>query len=385
MSKFTDIGQSNQRVCFVVCLLFALLATSISLSIATYAGWQRGGLAVERVMNVTLGGISVLCVHLLPVGFSLLRVPTRICAVALWGVSVFVVLYGQITFFLVSNQHAGDLRASTSTVAIVPHETGSPGRALTEIAQDVAKVSGDLAIANARHCTNECPTSLKVRRTILAAKLAALDTEAGEAKRRENAEDRRNEQIDRNETLRATLRADPVALAVASRLGTTEHGVELTLAVACAVVLEGAAPIGWLFVLVASSRAAVASKCGLVKSDRAGDQETNVSSREFAAPEREAVAVGQAATASERAGSPATSEDDSQLKKIHEAVMAGQLNPKQLEIRKFLRCGQRKAGRLNRQYAARFGSIRSQADSIGSIIDETLSRARMPQEGVPLA
>lgn len=100
------------------------------------------------------------------------------------------------------------------------------------------------------------------------------------------------------------------------------------LAVACAVVLEGAAIVGWLLV--------------------------------SAAPEREAVTPGRAVIVSESVGSLVTSEDDLLLKKIHEAVETGQLKPRQEGIRKFLRCRQPKAGSLNRQYLARFGSMRSQ-------------------------
>lgn len=359
----------NFQTLHVVALTLAILTTSTSLGIATYAGWQRGGPLVEHMMNVALGGVAVLYVHLLPMGGRMLRVPARICAVAMWCVSVVVVLYGQVSFFVVSHQHAGNQRASTVLVTVVPHGTGlPPGRTLTDIAQNVAKVSGDLASVNARHCAGECPT-LKVRRSILAAQLAALNTEAGEAKRREAEEDRRNEQADRNEALRATLRADPVVSPVASWLGTTERGLELMLALACAVVLEGAAIIGWLLVSVASGRAAAATDCGLVKQGRAGGRETIASSRETAAPEREAVAPGRAVTVGESVGSLVTSEDDLLLKKIHEAVVTGQLKPTQEAIRKLLRCRQPKAGSLNRQYIARFGSMHSQGGHIENIIE----------------
>lgn len=200
----------------VVALVLAILTTSTSLGIATYGGWQRGGLLVERLMSVALGSVAVLYVHMFPTAFRTLHVPARICAIAMWCVSVAVVLYGQVAFFMVSHQHAGSQRAST--VQVTDAQYGPPlpqGRMLTNIALDVAKVSADLASANARHCEGECPT-LKVRKAILIANLRALNTEAAEAKRREVAEDRRNEQVDRNEALRASLRADPVASAVAS-------------------------------------------------------------------------------------------------------------------------------------------------------------------------
>jgi hypothetical protein len=352
----------NYQTQYVVVLGLAILATSASLGIAAYAGWQRGGLLVERAMIVTLGGVAVLYAHLFPMGWRLLRVPARICALAIWCFSVAVVLYGQVAFFMVSHQHAGSQRASTVPVTVVPSGTIlPPSRTLTEIAQDVAKVNADLANANARRCAGNCP-ALKVRRTILAAQLAALDTETGEAKRREAEEDRRNEQADRHEALRAALRVDPVASSVAPLLGTTDSGLELMLAVACAVVLEGAAIVGWLLVSVASCRVAVVSDRGPVKSDRAGSREALASGREDAAPKSEAVAPDRAVTAGESAGSPVTSEDNFLLQKIHTAVVCGELKPTQEAIRKFLRCGQPKAGSLNRQY--RFGSMHGQGHCI---------------------
>lgn len=358
------IGATSQPENFhaqlVVALVLAILTTSTSLGIATYAGWQRGGLPMERLMSVALGSVAVLYVHLFPMAGRTLPVAARICASAMWCVSVVVVLYGQVAFFMISHQHAGNQRASTVLVSVAPLPQG---RTLTNIAQDVAKVSTSLASANARHCEGECST-LKVRRTILMAQLTALNTEAGEAKRREVAEDRRNEQVDRNEALRATLRLDPVASAVATWLGTTESGFELMLAVASAVVLEGAAIVGWLLVSVASGRAAVVSDSGLVTVDSAGCRETIASSCVETVPELGAVAPGPAAAGVESASSRPSTEDELLLNKIHEAVMTGQLKPTQEAIRKHLSCGQPKAGNLNRQYVVRFGNMRSQGDNV---------------------
>ncbi|MBO7882018.1 hypothetical protein [Burkholderia pseudomallei] len=344
----------------------AMLPTAASVGIATYAGWHRGGSLVERTMNIALGTVAVLYVHLLPMGCRALRGYARISAGALWSVSLAVVLYGQVSFFMVSQQHAGELRAETVSVAI-PLRVGMPsGRSLTEIAQDAAKVRADLADAETRRCISDCP-GLKVRRTTLAAKLAALDTEADEAKRREAEEDRRNELVDRNEELRATLRADPVAFQVASMLGTTEGRFELGLGVACAVVLEGAGVIGWLLVWVASghagSREAIASGRDVSAPDRpvvAPERDFTTGDRTTQMGDHEGVALGRAALSTEEsADSPVGSEDELLLKKIHQAVVTGQLRPTQESIRKFLRCGQPKAGSLNRRYVARFGNTRN--------------------------
>lgn len=343
----------------------ALLATAVSVGIAMYAGWHRGGLLVERTMNIALGTVAVLYVHLLPMGCRALRGYARISASALWSVSLAVVLYGQVSFFMVSQQHAGDQRAEVVPLAI-PLGVGMPlGRSLTDIARDASKVRADLAYAEMRRCVADCP-GLKVRRMTLAAQLAALGTEADEAKRREAEEDRRSERADRNEALRATLRVDPVASQVASMLGTTEGRFELGLGVACAVVLEGAGIIGWLLVRVASRHAGGREAIASGRDASASERQVVAIGRDFTTGDRttqvgdqEDVASGLEAPTMESTDSPVTSEDDLLLKKIHQAVATGQLKPTQESIRKFLRCGQPKAGSLNRQYVARFGNARN--------------------------
>ncbi|WP_155836847.1 hypothetical protein [Paraburkholderia mimosarum] len=355
----------------VLAVLGATAATAVSLGIATYAGWLRGGLPVERAMNIALGAVAVLYVHLLPVGWRSLRVPARVCACVLWGIALVVVLYAQLTCFMVSQRHAGEKRAALAPVIVTPASpVRPPGRTLTDIARDVAQVSADLARADARRCIGDCP-SLKVRQTSLAAQLAALRTEADEAKRREAEQDRLHDQADRNEAMRAMLSADPVASQVAPWLGTTEGGLDMLMAFACAVVLEGAAIIGWLMVSVAPDR--VVSRAP-VASDRAA-----------LAPEPEAVAPTNGIPASDSPGrtnecppvastvapvseaygesSAVVSEDDQLLEKIRDAVVTGHLKPTQDAIRKFLRCGQPKAGNLNRLYLARFGTTQDQVQA----------------------
>ena len=56
-------------------------------------------------------------------------------------------------------------------------------------------------------------------------------------------------------------------------------------------------------------------------------------------------------------------EDDLLLDKIRDAVVTGHLKPTQEAIRKFLRCGQPKAGNLNRLYLARFGTTQDQVQA----------------------
>lgn len=340
-----------------------VLATAVSLGVATYAGWHRGGLPIERAMNIALGGVAVLLVHLLPVWWGTFGRLSRAGAFGLWCVGLVVVLYGQVAFIMLSQQHAGVQRASA--VPVVPQfvPTMPPGRALTSIAQDIARVETELARREARRCDGDC-AALRARRTILMARLAALNAEVGDAKRREAEEDRRNEQIGRNEALRATLRADPVASTVAYWLGTTDARLELVLGVACAVVLEGAAIIGWLLVSRTSGRAGSRETVASERETVAGLSDTATAPRSAQALDDATVAPERAATGEVSAGAPHACEDDLLLERIHKAVMAGQLKPTQTAIRRFLRCGQPKAGHLNRQYLARYGGERSNVEDI---------------------
>ncbi len=56
---------------------------------------------------------------------------------------------------------------------------------------------------------------------------------------------------------------------------------------------------------------------------------------------------------------PTISADERLLEKIHDAVVAGTLDPTQDSVRKLLRCRQPKAGRLNRPYQERFGGVQN--------------------------
>lgn len=336
-------------------MALAMTATLVSLGMAMLSGWQSSGLFAERGIRVALVGVAVLFVHWLPMGWSALRGTTRVAAIALWTVATTVVLYGQVTFFMVSQRHAADLRAAAVPVPVeLTHTHLPPGRSRTEIAKATAKVRTELVRAQTTQCIADCQ-ALMVRRARLAAEITALNAEADEAQRRQTIEDRRHAQAERTNELRAMERADPVAFPVASWLGVSEQRVELTIGLAYAVVLEGAAVVGWLLVSVALGRAVVVSDETPVSSDFLGSCDSDVCGRE-AARERDAHTPGRVVAAGARAGSPVMPEDDPLLRRIHSAVVSGQIKPTQAAIRVLLRCGQRQAGSLSRAFRARFGS-----------------------------
>ncbi|KGD48959.1 hypothetical protein [Burkholderia pseudomallei] len=341
----------------------AMFATIVSIAIAMYAGWYRGGLTVERAMSISIGCVAVLYVHMLPALRQALAGLARLFAFVLWAVGLIVVLYGQVTFVLVSRQHAGDQRVAMAPAITQPFlRVTSPGRTLTEIARETSKAKVDLARVEARSCVGDCRW-LKVSRTILETHLATLETEAGEARRHEAEEDRHNRLVDQEAASRAALRADPVASEVATWLGTTEGRLELLLALACSVVLEGAAITGWMLVSVRSSRAnsraaVMAGRIDESLEQRAVVQESGVATGDHPplVADRDVMSAAGVTTADDTAtDSECVGDDFRLLREIHKAVVAGRLRPTQAAIRSFMKCGQSKASRLKREYFVQFG------------------------------
>lgn len=363
----------------ILMTIVALLATSVSLGMAMSAGWHLGGLFYERVMYVALFGVVVVYVHLLPTCRLALSGPARTGAAALWCGALMVVFYGQVTFFLISQQHAGDIRAASVPAINVPdHLASRRGRDLAEITQDTAKLTADLVRMKMRRCIADCPT-VKARAAIVEAQLAALKTEADEAKRREADEDRWKKALDRNESLRAALRDNSVASQIASWFGTTENKVEFLHALASAVVLEGAAIVAWMLAageqrprertvsssanhrllapLTHDGSSPIAQSHGIAAaaSEQIATAVEPVAELEMPIRSSNANFVVSASKAEKCADSATKceSEIDNLIAQLERDIAAGLLHPTQEKIRRHLRCSQKKAAELRRLLALR--------------------------------
>lgn len=349
------VPSSRLTLLKVVAVVVALLATAVSFGIAAYSSWSRGGTLVQQAMMVALAGAAVLYVHLIPMGWRVFTAPIRLAGGALWCVGIVVLMVGQVTFFVEARRDAGNQRAAAVPAAEVSRRIGLPhGRSLSEIAGSRVQVVADLARIGTRRCAGDCQ-SVAAHKAKLSAQLAALDAEAVEAKRHEAEEDRLVARVERAEALRESLRADPVASQMALWLGTTAQRLELVQAVAFAVVLEGAAIMGWLLVAAQWQRSRQRGAVALDEPKMVAQSPAGVVSAAGAvamAAEPVVTETEVLAATEERA---AKLDDDQLLDEIRKAVMAGRLEATQAAIRKFLQCGQPKAGRLNRLYAARFG------------------------------
>ncbi|CAD6557026.1 hypothetical protein [Paraburkholderia metrosideri] len=352
-----------------IALAIALAATVVSLGIAVFTGLQGAGSVQEQVGNVAVSTLAVFCLHLMPMFWRIGRGFTRFIAVLMWIVALPVVLKGQADFVVLAHQHAADQRAEAlPSVEVLAHVDAPVGRSLTSIAQEVAKVRMDLAWADERRCTFDC-TNLRVQKMALSARLAALNTEAAEAKRREAEEDRLHAHADQIEALHESHRADPVTSQLAPWVGTTEAGLNVLLAFARAVVVEGAACLCWCFAAVAptpgAGRAAVASGRKRVALDHAvvADGRDGDDPGPVARPADIATAAtGREPTAHAIADLSVPPIVDRRLEAIHKAVVEGTIKkPTQEAIRNLLGCRQAAAGLLRRQYKQHVGSSSNNA------------------------
>lgn len=317
-------------------LLLALLATLTSLAIAALSGLERGGALPEQIGNIALAVAAVLAAHLLPALCRTRPLAVRSAATCMWAVSIVVVLYGQMTFFLLAQQHAGDLRAKavSETPPILPVVV-SPTRSLTAISQDQQKVRTQLAANNARRCDGDCPTQ-RMRREVLTAKLDALTTEADEVKRHQAKDDRQAALADRATRLRDSLHDDPVTARLSAVTGLDEQKLNLLLALVCAGVLDCMGSLCWWLAFDSSRTAVTPGMTGVVLPD-------DPSRRDLVPPEPDATTD---------ADVPVANDSDVQLAQLVRGVSAGKLRPTVDGIRTYFRCGQTTANQLRREYHA---------------------------------
>ncbi|KGX64869.1 hypothetical protein [Burkholderia pseudomallei] len=337
-SSMTTLAAARRHAYVLLSLGLALLTMLTSLGIAAMSGWQRGGALPEQLGNGALAVAAVLGAHLMPALCRAKPLAVRCGAACMWIVSLVVVFYGQMTFFLLAQQHAGDQRAqsmsSTSALAL-------PMRSLTVIGQDQKKVRTLLSANDTRHCDRDCKTQ-RMRHEILTAKLDALSTEADEVKRQQARDDRRNALAD-------SLHGDPVTARLSVLTGLDEQKLNLLLALVCAGVLDCMGSLCWWLVFDGSRAAVTMVTTGIVLPDNASRPSLVNSAPEPTADGAMTVA----------------DEIDGRLVQLMRDVAAGKLNPTVDGIRKHLRCAQKKANELHREYHALRLALQAEASPQG--------------------
>jgi len=288
----------------------AIAATLTALALSSLANWQRGGSLPERAVWVAMGVVLIASAHLLPALCRSAPLPVRGIGVVLWLGCMAAASYTHATFFLLSQSHAGMLRAAS-----LPADSLPAHRSLTAVMAQRASVTAELAAADAWHCVRDCP-SLRVRRASLAARLDALDAEAADVRRYQIMEDE-------NARRRDAARHDPVTAQLAMLSGVAVARLDLFAGLAFAAVLEGVACLLWWLAL---------SRSGALPAPRSDD------------------------TAEPGTPSPATSaapatEPETEIAKLRRDIDAGIVKPTVTGIRQHLRCSQARAAALRRQLA----------------------------------
>jgi len=330
----------------------AIGATGTAVSLSVQAGLQRGGTRPERAVWIALGIVLVVSAHLLPVLTRGASAVARSVGGVLWLACFVAVCYGHAGFFLLAQRHAGALRASTVTTAPVV----MTGRGLTVVVAERATVIAQLTAIDARRCTGDCRT-LDGRRTMLTARLDALNAEADDV-RRIDAES------DRVTTQREALLADPVTSRLAALLGTTTARVDLLSGLAFAAVLEGVACLLWTVALRQSPSVSVTTATGVTASEVmpvaggpvASQPEVTavIANHASEAASHETVEVSQASPDDPVTPLPVADSTDDDVARLALEVAAGFVRPTVADIRRHLNCSQARAVSLRRQLAERY-------------------------------
>ncbi|WP_063771803.1 hypothetical protein [Burkholderia sp. 9120] len=308
-------------------VLLALAATGTAGCLSIFAGWQRGGLVVERVLLTCLSVVLVMAAHLLPAFCRPHGWRIRVLGAALWVGCMGMTCYSHAVFFVTAQKHAGDARAAAIPAAPIPE------RSLTQIASDRASAVARLARVTERRCEEGC-AAVRIERKTLSARLVALDAESTDVRRRERA-------LDRADDERTAAKADPFA-AVITDFGLAPGQAHLIAGIGFSMVLEGVACFCWLLTLRPAYEAAIS-----------------------VIPEQKVshgLAITRAAPASTAGGhlgndvvkppnvvrSPPR-EPVNDLTVVHAAIRDGKVRATVAEIRRHLRCSQAKAAALRKQ------------------------------------
>ncbi|QBQ97902.1 hypothetical protein [Paraburkholderia pallida] len=322
-------------------------ATLTAASLSVMAGWQRGGWLPERLLWVAIGVVLVVACHLLPALCRAARWPMRSIGIALWGFCMAATCYGHVTFFVLAQRHAGEMRAAALPDAPPAAPRPAVSRSLTAIASDRAAIIGRLARVTA-----------PAVRSSLAARLDALDVEAAEARRQEATVDRATALDDREWEARDALRADPVTSRLAALLGTDEPRVDLLTGMAFAAVLEGVACFCWLLALDTGKHPMKERRSENSPMNAAAEAIPSTPGATDREPESTAIPEPLAAYAAAGNGPVATAVVDTvpdDRARVAEEIAAGRVRCTVADIRRYLGCSQTRALELRRQLGTQGG------------------------------
>lgn len=236
--------QVGERVSRLAALVLGLVATFTSAMVTVLAGAERGGSKLEQDAWIAIGLTLLLSAHFMPSLARRRQLHIRIAAGVLWVLSLLATGYTHATFFVNAQRDAGLQRAQQIPLSTLPTVSGT-GRLPNEIAQERAKAETELESARLAKCTTDCRW-LTLRRDSLSSKLAALNIEFDEARRREQIVD--SQLAERRNVLakRDAAEADPVSIRLAHLIHSDDNDVSFGLAISLGLLLEIVASMSWV-------------------------------------------------------------------------------------------------------------------------------------------
>jgi hypothetical protein len=325
MNVKNERGETSNAVRWA-CVGVAAAATGTALALSVLSGWQRGGTTAERGIWIALGAVLVLSAHLLPALVHAASRSVRAVAFALWVGCLVSAGYGHAGFFLLAQQHAGDLRVR-STGGDAP----ASARTLPAVMLDRVTVVRQLGEAQAQRCVRTCP-ALDARRATLVAQRDALDAEADELRHSRG-------DLDRAAARRDALRADPVTSRLSSLLDAPIARVDLLTGLMLAAVLEGVACLLWTIALRPVARPAVTRDATRLASSVRHSRTVKTAS------------FPNHAAAHKPFEARSVVHDSDEATRLALDIEAGNVRATVADIRRYLRCSQARAIRLRKEVA----------------------------------
>jgi hypothetical protein len=315
--------------------------------------------------------------------------------------------YGHATFFLLAQNHAGQARASAISDNIIDKSPQSAVRDPAKIASDRAAVQRDLAGIDSQHCRDNC-NRLRYRRVVAAARLDALNVEMAQSERQQRLEDAVDAERAQVSATRAVAASDPVTIRLAHLIGVDVGTINLWLAIALGLLVEGLGSFSWLIALADTAPPAHAPNPGavVIRSRADGnvtleeasgeaccssitplvlrgveDAESNerVTSADITRAPTSNVAVAVIDVTEVLSSNDASNDDawhtggtlpsgptdnaptedpstegvSADLSRLHAGIESGDVRATVASIRKYFRCSQKRAMLINREYAKR--------------------------------
>jgi hypothetical protein len=240
----TQTPQLGERASRLTALILGLIATCSSAMITVLAGAERGGSRLEKSAWVAIGLTLLLSAHFMPSLARRRQMHIRIAAGLLWIFSLLATGYTHATFFVNAQRDAGLERSLQIPLSPIP-SMNSVGRTPNEIASERAKVETELASAQLAKCAIDCRW-LTLRRSSLSSKMASLNIEFAEARRREQIID--SQLAERRNVLakREAAEADPVSIRLARLIHSDDDDVSFALAISLGLLVEIVASMSWV-------------------------------------------------------------------------------------------------------------------------------------------